>query len=95
MVDVISSNMYLLVAAPDTAFGDERMFNEFGSDGASTPGGQGKVVGTTEVGVGKRVYGGPGNDQREEILLKIKVVLEKDIVGSRKIESGGDGTEKA
>jgi hypothetical protein len=97
MVEVISSNMYLLVAAPDTVFEDARMTNEFGSDGASTPGGRGKVVGTTEVGVGKRVYGGPGNDQREEFLLKIKVVLEQDVVGSRKMEScsgGGGGSEK-
>ena len=97
MVEVISSNMYLLVAAPDTVFGDARMTNEFGSDGASTSGERGKVVGTTEVGVGKRVYGGPGSDQREQILLKIKVVLEQDVVGSRKIEScggGGGGSEK-
>jgi hypothetical protein len=97
-VEVISSNVYLLVEAPDTLFDDARMINEFESDGASTPGGQERVAGMTEVGVGKNVCGGPGESRRVEVLLKTKVVLEKDVVGSRKIESdagdagsGGDG----
>jgi hypothetical protein len=79
MAEVISSNMYLIVEAPDTVFGDARMTNEFGSDGAFTPRGQGRVGGTTEVGVGKGVHRKPGNGQREEILLKAKVVLENDL----------------
>ena len=97
MVEVISSNMHLLVEAPDTVFDDARMTNEFESDGVSTPGGQDRVAGMTEVGVGKSVCGGPGEGRRVEVLLKTKVVLEKDVVGSRKIESdssdgpGGSG----
>ena len=82
MVEVTSSDMSLLSEAPGTEFDDERMTNEFGSDGAPTPGRQGRIVGTTEVGVGKSV-GGAGKSRRREILLKPKVVLEKDImVGS-------------
>ena len=96
MVEVLSSNMYLLVEAPDAVFDDARMTNEFGSDGASTPEQWDRVAGTTEVGVGKSVCGRMGEDLRAETLLKARVVLEKD-VGSSKIESGeGDsGVEEA
>ena len=79
MAEIVSSKVYLIVEAPDTVFGDARMANEFGSDGAFTPRGQGRVAGTTEVGIGKRVHRKPGNGQREEILLKAKVVLENDV----------------
>ena len=89
MVEVISSNMYLLAEASDSVFDDARMIDEYGSDGASTPGRQDRVAGTTEVGVGKSVCGGSGEGRRVEVLLKTKVVLEKDVVGPRKIESGG------
>ena len=78
-VEVTSSDMYLLFESPDTEFDDARMTDEYGSDGAPTPEGQGRIAGTTEVGVGKRVYGGPGESPREGILLKTKVVLEKDV----------------
>ena len=79
MAEIVSSKVYLIVEAPDTVFGDARMANEFGSDGAFTSRGQGRVAGTTEVGVGKRAHRKPGNGQREEILLKAKVVLENDV----------------
>jgi hypothetical protein len=81
MVEVTSSDMTLLYEAQDTVFDDARMTDEYGSDGVSTPETQDRIVGTTEVGVGKSVCGGPGEGRRAEILLKTKVVLEKDVVG--------------
>jgi hypothetical protein len=91
MVEVISSNMHLLVEAPDTVFDDARMTNEFESDGTSIPEKRDRVAGTTEVGVWKNIYGRPGESRRAKILLKAKVVLEKDAVGSSRIENGGGG----
>ncbi|KAF9650930.1 hypothetical protein BDM02DRAFT_3184878, partial [Thelephora ganbajun] len=83
MVEVTSSDMTLLFEAPDTAFDDARMVNDFGSDSASGPatGRRDNVAGTTEVGVGKSTCGRPSETRRGEILLKTKVVLEKDVVG--------------
>ena len=46
-----------------------------------TPERQNGVAGTTEVGVRESVCGKPGESRRTEILLKTKVVLEKDVVG--------------
>jgi hypothetical protein len=80
VVEVISRDTYLLVEAPHTVFDDARMTDEYGSDGASTSGRQDMVAGTTEVGVGKSMCGGPGKGRHVEILLKTKVVLEKDVV---------------
>ena len=80
MVEVTSSDMSLLVGTPHTVFDKARMANEFGSDEASTPGRRDKIAGTTEVGVGKNVYGGEGRGM--EVLLRAKVVLEKDVVRS-------------
>ena len=81
MVEVVSSDMVLLFEAPDTVFDEARMASEFGSDSDfPPPGTRGNVVGTTEVGVGKRISEGSGDTQRAEILLKTKVVLEKDVV---------------
>ena len=92
MVEVTSSDMSLLFEAADTVFDDTRMKNEFGSDSASTPGGQDdRIAGTIEVGVGKSVFGGAGKDRGKEILLKTKVVLEKDVVGPSGVESGSGG----
>ena len=82
MVDVTSSDMSLLVVEDlDTVFDAARMTDEFGSDGPSVPKKQDRVAGTTEVGVTKSVCGRPGENRRGEILLKPKVVLEKDVVG--------------
>ena len=81
MVDVLSSDMSLLFEAPDTVFDEARMTNEFGSNSASVPGGQDRVAGTTEVGVGKTIRRGPDGNRRVEILLKTKVVLVNDVVG--------------
>ena len=78
-VDVTSSDMFLIFEAPGTIFDDARMTNEFGSDGAPAPERQDRIAGTTEVGVGKSVCGA-GKSRHKEILLKTKVVLEKDIV---------------
>lgn len=82
MVEVTSSDMSLLFEAPDTVFDDTRMANELGSDNAPVPGGlKDKIAGTMEVGVEKRISGGgPGKIGRAKILLKTKVVLEKDLV---------------
>ena len=82
MVDVTSSDMFLLSETPGTRFEDVRMDDEFGSNGASAPGKWDMIVGTTEVGVGKSVCGRVGESRRTEILLKTKVVLEKDVVDS-------------
>ena len=76
-VEVTSSDMFLLFEPPDSGFNDGSMVSEFGSDGT---GAQDKVAGTTEVGVGKSVRGGLDGSRRMEILLKTKVVLEKDLL---------------
>ena len=80
MVDVTSSDMSLLFEAMETVFDAATMTNEFGSNGPSVSGRQDRVAGTTEVGVAKSVYEGPGKTRRG-LLLKPKVVLEKDVVG--------------
>ena len=83
MVDITSSDMRLLFGTPSTSFDDKRMSKECDKD--STPGGQDiKVAGTTEVGVEKTVYERRGERRPcggrcTTILLKAKVVLEKDI----------------
>ena len=79
MVEVASSDMSLLFETPDTVFDDTRMTSEVGPDEPSTPERQDKVAGTTEVGVWKKVCGGQGEDPRKEVLLKAKVILEKDV----------------
>jgi len=86
MVDVTSSDMSLLVEDLDTVFDAARMTDEFGSDGPSVPEkkDRDRVAGTTEVGVMKSVCGRLGENRRGEILLKPKVVLEKDAVGDGK-----------
>jgi hypothetical protein len=78
----ISSDMSLLFETPRTVFDKTRMTNECGSDEASTPERRDRVAGTTEVGVGKGVCGKPGESRRVEVLLKAKVVLEKDVTDS-------------
>jgi len=79
MVDVASSDMSLLYGYPDTMFDKAKMTNEFGSDSACKPGKEGRIVGTTEIGVEKGICG-QGEIRRAEVLLKVRVVLEKDVV---------------
>ena len=81
MVDVTSSDMSLLYENPDAEFDDAKMTNEFGSDSASKPGVRERIAGTTEVGVKKSICGEPSETRHIEILLKPKVVLEKDVAG--------------
>jgi len=81
MVDVTSSNMALLSEAQGTLFDDSRMTNEFGPDSAPTCERRDRIAGTTEVGVAKSVCGGTRESRHEKILLKTKVVLEKDVMG--------------
>jgi hypothetical protein len=81
MVDIISSDMYLLFETPGTVFDDMRMAKETEFYKTSTLGGKDIVVGTTEVGVERNVGEGQGEDQRIEILLKVRVVWEKDLAG--------------
>jgi len=81
MVDVTSSNMALLSEAQGTVFDDSRMTNEFGPDSAPTCGRRDRIAGTTEVGVAKSVCGGTRESRHGKILLKTKVVLEKDVMG--------------
>ena len=86
MVKVTSNDMVLLFEAPDTVFDDERMADKFESDGATTSERQDRIAGTTEVGVGKSISEGAGKGPTE-ILLKAKVVLERDVVSLQ--SSGG------
>jgi len=78
-VKIISSDMSLLFEAPGTLFDGARMINDFESDDAPGPERQDTIAGTAGVGVGKSICGAEG-DRRAEILLKTKVVLEKDLV---------------
>ena len=80
MADITSSDMCLLFETPRTDFEDTRMAREYESSEAFIPGRQNKVAGTTEVGVERSVYGARGEGRRTEVLLKAKVVLEKDLV---------------
>lgn len=80
MVDVTSSDMYLLFESPRTAFNDVRMAKEFQSKSSSLQ--NDKVAATTEVGVGKSVGGNGVEDLHIEVLLKAKVVLETDLADS-------------
>ena len=82
MVEIASSDMSLLTEPPHTVFDEATMTNEFEGDKDSAPGRRDRVAGTTEVGVRKSVCGRPGEGRRMEILLKAKVVLEKDVAGS-------------
>ena len=81
LVEVTSSEVFLLYGIPGTRFDDVTMTDEFGSGSTYTHGRQDEVAGTTEVGVGKSICGKTGEDRRMGILLKTKVVLEKDVVG--------------
>ena len=83
MVEVTSGDMFFLFEAADAVFDNERMANDFKSDGTSTLKRGGRVAGTTEVDVGKSVGRGSGESWSVEILLKTKVILEKDIVERR------------
>jgi len=78
MVDVASSDLSLLYGYPGAMFDKTKMTNEFGSDSACKPGKEGKIAGTTEVGVEKSICG-QGETRRAETLLKVKVVLKKDL----------------
>ena len=83
LVDVSSSDMSLLFEIPGAIFDGTRMADEFASNSTPvSPGGRDRIAGVTELGVGKSVRGGPGEAQHTEILLKTKVVLEKDVAGS-------------
>jgi hypothetical protein len=78
--EITSSDMVLLFEAPDTPFNDASMTDEFGSDSSSPPGSRDRVAGTTEVGVAKTTSGQAGKGRHTKVLLKSKVVLERDIV---------------
>ena len=80
MVEVTSSDLSLLFEAPNAVFDGARMTNEFGSDISSPLGSRNGIVGTTEVGVGKSTSGRAGKSRQMKVLLKAKVVLEKDVV---------------
>ena len=80
-VEITSSDMAILFQDPGTWFDGTRMINEFDPDGVPTPETRDRIAGTTEVGIWKSICGGPGESRRTEILLKAKVVLEKDVMG--------------
>lgn len=78
MADIASSDMYLLYGTPHIEFHDVRMANELQSVGGSARK-RGKIAGTTGVGLGKIVGGNRGEARCKEVLLKVKVVFERDI----------------
>ena len=78
-MEVTSSDMSLLFEAPGTVFDDAKMTDDSGSGDVSVPGRHDKIAGTTEVGVEKSICRA-GESRRTEILLKTKVVLEKDVI---------------
>ena len=80
MVEVASSDLSLLYVYPNTAFDKAKMTDEFEPRSACEPGKEGKIVGTTAVGVEKSICE-QGKTGRAETLLKAKVVLEVDVVG--------------
>lgn len=80
IADIVSSDMRLLFESPCTVFNDVRMAKEIEFDETFAPGREDRVVGTTEVGVEKSVGEGQGEGRGTEILLKAKVVLEKDLM---------------
>ena len=85
MQDILSCDMCLLYETPSCSLFDaRRMTREVESDDGPIPRGQDKVAGTTEVGLEKSVSLGRGKDRRAQILLKTKVVLEKDLVDLQK-----------
>ena len=84
--DILSCDVCLLYEGPCSVFDARRMTREVESDDVPTPGGQDKVAGTTEVGLEKSVSLGRGETRRTEILLKTKVVLEKDLVDLQELE---------
>ena len=79
-VDIISSDLSLLFENPGAVFDGARMSDEFEPDGGPIPGRRDRIAGTTEVGIEKSICGRAGESRRTEILLKPKVVLEKDVV---------------
>lgn len=80
MEDIMSCDMYLLCEPPYVEFDGTRMTREVESDRTPTPKGQGKVAGITEVGVEKSICAGREGGRRTQVLLKTKVVLEKDLL---------------
>ena len=84
MVDVTSCDMSLIFHDAGVLFEDARMTNEFGADSAATPREQEWIAGTTEVGVQKSVCKKSGEPRHVGILLKPKVILEKDVAGDGK-----------
>jgi hypothetical protein len=86
-VDVTSSDMRLLFEASGSPFDHTRMANGFKSDGPPNHKRKDKTVAaTTGVGLGKKVSQG-----HTEVLLKAKVVLERDLGGSQEGEDESSG----
>ena len=79
MVDITPCDMFLLFGTPSTVFDERKMTEEF-EDGPPARHLRDKVAGTTEVGVWKTVGGRQDQGQRTEVLLKARVVLERDLI---------------
>ena len=79
VLEIAFSDMTPLYEVPGTRSDDTRISNEYGSDGGPTPSGQEIVAGTTEVRFAKRVSEEAGKGHRVELLLKTKVVLEREV----------------
>jgi len=77
---IASCDMSVYVVPPGATFDEERMANEFGEDGTEGRGERWIVAGTMETGLLQR----SGNV--EKVLLRPKVILERDLV-----ESEGEG----
>ena len=82
MMDIASSDMYLLFQSPRTVFDGTKMTKEFESNSTPPLQSEDTVAGTTEVGVGKSVCGMEAEGLSIQVLLKAKVVLENDLTDS-------------
>ena len=71
---IASSDMTVYVVPPGGIFDERRMGDEFGEDGTRKEGEHWSVAGTMEIGLLLRSGG------VEKVLLKPRVILEKDLV---------------
>lgn len=77
MVDILSCDMCLLIESPCTTFDEKWMTKEVESYESSRR--RDKVAGTTGVGVWKSVGARQSGGQRTKVLLKTRVILERDV----------------
>lgn len=78
MVDITSTDLCLLFEWPHADFDKRKMINVSDPDESLARRRQAKVAGTIAVGVRKSVGGRHGTTRHTVVLLKAKVVLERN-----------------